>query len=78
MEYIYGTQAQSPREMADMIAPYIGRVMRAQVWTGKAVRPHTITLVAVGGTNVAFWFNGTRFVRPVEDVFGHGMTTVLA
>jgi len=76
-EYVYACGASTADGMADMMHEHLGKDMIALIWVNSA-RKHRITLAAIGGENVAFWFEGKRYVKHINDVFGQGPTLVLS
>ena len=62
--YVYTHQAETVKEVLDMLAPYVGKEVTAYLDNGYGhIKATRITLAAVGGASVAFWFNGKRYVR---------------
>jgi len=62
--YVHTHQAETAKDVLDMLAPHLGRQATAYLDNGYGnIAPVRITLAAVGGTDVAFWFKGKRFVK---------------
>lgn len=62
--YVYTHQAETAQDVLDMLAPHLGADALVYMDNGHGhVKPIRISLAAVGGTDVAFWFNGKRYVK---------------
>ena len=62
--YVYTHQAETAKDVLDMLAPHLGKQATAYLDNGCGhIKATRITLAAVGGRDVAFWFNGKRYVK---------------
>lgn len=78
--FVYANRAQSSAEMAEIMAPHVGKTMNVDIATplGGVVR-HRITLVSIEGgqATIINERNSKVFTLPLNDVFGQGLTFVL-
>jgi len=62
--YVYTHQAETAKDVLDMLHPHLGKQVTAYLDNGYGyIKATRITLAAVGGTDVAFWFNNQRYIR---------------